>query len=368
MHILAFLNSYSQGLSGGDACFLNNIKYFGKQEKITVITSLLGKELCQKEGLKADFRITSKETVFSKVIITYLFRTLKALFVKIPLGKVVLYAGSDFLPDVLPVFIFKLINPKRIWIQKIYHLIPKKRSIPYLFQRISLGLIKFADLIIVDNSNLKTDLEKKYHLPSKSITVISPGVDVSYIKKIKPNPKHYDAIFIGQLRESKGIFDIPVIWENVVKKYPQAHLAIIGKNIGDNQARLKKELIKKHLTKNVDILGFLDTKKIFSLLKSAKCLILPSFEEGFGMVILESLVCGTPVIAYDLPVFNEHFSAVITVVKINDTQSFSSRAINIIKTDRREDHHEIYNNYDLNNQVKKEYQLIKNCYEKKSIS
>lgn len=368
MKVLAFLNSYSQGLSGGDACFLNNVKYLGKKAKVTIVTSLLGKELCQREGIHAGFYITSKEKNFSSVILTYIQRTLKALFLKPPSEKTVLYSSSDFFPDVFPAFLFKLINRKHIWIQKVFHLIPKERKIPYLFQQISFLLIKSADLIIVDNSKLKKDLEVQYNFLPEKITVISPGVDVSYLKKIKPNVKKYDAIFIGQLRESKGIFNIPDIWENVVKKYPDAHLAVIGKNIGDNQTHLKKELIKKYLTKNVDILGFLETQKKLSLLKSAKCLILPSYEEGFGMVILESLVCGTPIIAYDLPVFHEHFSGGISVVKIGDTLSFSRKAINIIKTDRREDHCEIYNNYDLNNLVKKEYQLINNYYEKKSFS
>ena len=67
MKILAFLNAYSEGLSGGDACFLNNAKYLSKKEKLTIVTSSLGKKLCQKEGINAIYHITTKEKFFSKI-------------------------------------------------------------------------------------------------------------------------------------------------------------------------------------------------------------------------------------------------------------------------------------------------------------
>lgn len=368
MNIFAFLNSYTEGLSGGDACFINNAKYLNRKDNLTIVTSALGKILCQNNRIRANYLITSQEKRFSNVMFTYFIRTLKTLLINIPLDNSILYSSSDFLPDVLAPYIQKIFHKKHIWVQKIFHLIPKNRVIPSLFQRLCFLFIKSADIIIVDNAKLKSDLENNYGLSSGKIFVIPPGVDISYFKKIKKEKKKYDAIFIGQLRESKGIFDIPNIWGNVVKKYPHAKLAIIGKNIGDNQSMLEGKIKEKSLSKNIDLLGFLSTDKTFSLLKSAKCFILPSYEEGFGMVILESLACGTPIVTYDLPVFREYFSGGINVVSVGNTKKFSDKVIDTIGLNRRTNYLDIYNKFDINKLVIKEYRLIKNIYEKKTTS
>jgi glycosyltransferase involved in cell wall biosynthesis len=243
-------------------------------------------------------------------------------------------------------------------------LINKERIIPHVFQRLCFRLIKSANLIIVDNQKLKDDLQKYHRLVSVQVEVIAPGVDIESIRKIIKAPKIYDAIFIGQLRLSKGIFDIPKIWEEVIKKIPQANLAIIGKNIGENQSLLEKQISDKHLTNNISVLGFRSTEETFSLLKSAKCFILPSYEEGFGMVVLESLICKTPVIAYDLPVFQEYFPGCVTVSPIGNTTSFSSKVIAKIKLNQKEDYPEIYKKFDIKQLVKREYNLIHHIYEK----
>jgi len=365
MNVTAFLNSYSQGLSGGDACFLNNAKYIGKKDSLNIVTSSLGKELCEKAKIKANYVVTSEEKTFTNVIITYIKRTIRALSVKTNSWNDVIYASSDFIPDVLPSFILKKKNKENVWVQKVFHLIPKGRIIPYIFQQISLYLIKDADIVIVDNSDLKKDLEENYHLKAKKVFVIPPGVDVSYIKSIKQDKEQFDAIFVGQLRKSKGIFDIPEIWEEVTDKLPNAKLAIIGKNVGENQSQLDNLISNKNLSKNIKILGFQTTEKTFALLKSAKCLILPSYEEGFGMVILESLVCNTPVVSYDLPVFKEYFTGGVKSVEIADTKSFSTEVIKLINKNKKEDHENIYGKLDINNLVKTEYELIlKNIHEK----
>jgi len=162
MNIFAFLNSYSQGLSGGDACFLNNFKNQNNKEKLCIVTSSLGMSLCKNAGLIATYFITSREKKFSRIISTYVVRTIRALFLKVPPEKSVIYSSSDFIPDVLPAFFIKKYNSKHIWVQKIFHLIPKERLIPHIFQLLSFQLIKSSNIIIVDNSKLKEDLQNLF--------------------------------------------------------------------------------------------------------------------------------------------------------------------------------------------------------------
>ncbi|MCK5491487.1 MAG: hypothetical protein KAJ14_00050, partial [Candidatus Omnitrophica bacterium] len=130
--IIAFMNAYTQGNSGGDACFIEIVKRLGEYKKI-VVTSVMGRELCQTKGLQAEYCITTREKFFANVIFTYLIRLFKALFIKIMINEGdIIYSTSDFLPDVLPSLWQKSRGKNGKWVQKIYHLIPEDRVIPCL--------------------------------------------------------------------------------------------------------------------------------------------------------------------------------------------------------------------------------------------
>ena len=201
--IIAFMNAYTQGNSGGDACFIEIVKRFSEYEKV-IITSSLGESLCSGKGLDAEYLITTRETDFSKVILTYVMRTLKALFLNLKVEKTdILYATSDFLPDVLPVWVKKIFFRKGKWVQKIYHLIPKARRVPYIAQRLSFIFIKnAADIIIVDNELLRKDLIS-FGFSSEKIKVNHLGIDLKYFKEIpKDGEFGYDGVFIGRMHPS----------------------------------------------------------------------------------------------------------------------------------------------------------------------
>ncbi|MBW2059017.1 MAG: hypothetical protein JRJ26_16130, partial [Deltaproteobacteria bacterium] len=128
--LIAFMNAYTEGISGGDACFVEIAKRLVKYDKI-VITSILGKRLCESRGLKARYLITTKEHHFENVIYTYSRRLLKALFLRVDVSEGdILYATSDFIPDVIPALIKKICKRKTTWVQKIFHLIPSDRIVP----------------------------------------------------------------------------------------------------------------------------------------------------------------------------------------------------------------------------------------------
>ena len=71
------------------------------------------------------------------------------------------------------------------------------------------------------------------------------------------------------------------------------HAAELGLRIGDH----------------VVIAGVVDDEAIVALLRAADALVFPSLVEGFGLVLLEALACGTPVIASAIPPFTEFLNA-----------------------------------------------------------
>lgn len=363
--LIAFMNSYSQGVSGGDVCFIELAKRMGKYDTI-VITSLLGKKLCESNGLKADYIITTNEQQFKNVIYTYFKRIIKVFFSNINvIRNDILYSTSDFLPDVLPAFYQKMKNKNAIWVQKIYHLVPSDRLISHYAQKISFLLINHAaDLIIVDNNLLKEELINNGFDMDK-VKVNYPGIDTAYFKNIKPiKNKIYDASFIGRFHTSKGIFDLVDIWYHVCEKKPDAKLAIIG---GGNN-RLKKELHEKincaHLEHNIEVMGYLENDEAYGLMKASKVFVFPSHEEGFGISILEAMCCGKPVVAWNLPMYSEIFHKGLIQVKENNSTKFAEEVCELLFNEQRynylkNDALELSTNYNWDNTAKVEMSLLK---------
>jgi glycosyltransferase involved in cell wall biosynthesis len=137
------------------------------------------------------------------------------------------------------------------------------------------------------------------------------GIDLKLINSIKPSKKAFDAFYYGRFIPSKGIFDLPLIWKQVVKRHPGALLGIAGPAINKEDITTFVKLVEKYsLKKNVVYFGPLSHEKVLQLLKKAKVLIYPSREDSFSMVVLESLASGVPVVGYNLHALKVHFGKV----------------------------------------------------------
>jgi glycosyltransferase involved in cell wall biosynthesis len=79
----------------------------------------------------------------------------------------------------------------------------------------------------------------------------------------------------------------------VVAAHPRALLLIGGQ--GTEQSRLEKQIASLHLEKNVRLLGFVPENELATYYGAADLFVLPSIAlEGFGLVTVEALACGTP--------------------------------------------------------------------------
>lgn len=131
------------------------------------------------------------------------------------------------------------------------------------------------------------------------------GVDLKqfYPAEQKSEPS-YNILFVGGLDRAhyfKGVDKLIEAYSQVYQKIPQAYLTILGQ--GD------LEVVYKHLAKEKkleDKINFVDNADNDSLVKcyqSSDLLVLPSINqnEAFGLVLLEAMACGKPVVASNLP-------------------------------------------------------------------
>lgn len=337
--LIAFLNSYTEGVSGGDIRFIEIAKRINAFDK-TVITSAEGRKMCESGGLNATYVITTKETHSRNILITYFGRILKALFLKMEIyDGDILYSTSDFLPDVLPAFVLKLRNGNAKWVVSVYHLIPHplKRSgdfisntLSYVTQHLSLRLVKNADLIQTETTLLKQRLIHEYRIPSRKILAVQSGIAPEIIDSVNWDEKVYDACFLARLHRSKGIFDLIEAWRLVCNRYENAKLAVGGSGSAEIIERLEHKIDDLKLSEKVTILGFLSTEEKYKLLKASKLYVLPSYEEGIPITFYEAMYCGLPVVTYYLPTYTE-IKDYIVKVTLGNVEKLSEEVIRFLE-------------------------------------
>ncbi|XOU94883.1 MAG: glycosyltransferase family 4 protein [Candidatus Kerfeldbacteria bacterium] len=131
--------------------------------------------------------------------------------------------------------------------------------------------------------------------------------DESEINKIlqKYNIKDNFFLYIGRLEEKKNI---PRLIEafSIFKKenFCDTKLVLVGAQ-GFGYDRVKSNIIKYNLESEVIELGWIDNIDLPYLVNAAKIFCFPSLYEGFGMPIIEAMVCGTPVITSDFGAMKE---------------------------------------------------------------
>jgi glycosyltransferase involved in cell wall biosynthesis len=106
--------------------------------------------------------------------------------------------------------------------------------------------------------------------------------------------KIYDVIFVGRLERVKGV-DILLKAIQILKEkhYRNLRVAIVGD--GSLMESLKKLALRYRINENIDFLGV--RKDVLKLMRKSLIFVLPSMWEGFGLVLLEAMSVGTPVVA-----------------------------------------------------------------------
>lgn len=153
---------------------------------------------------------------------------------------------------------------------------------------------KKADKIIVVSNENKHDVIDQYHIPEEKIATIPNGVDVSRYTPSKCDSK--SIIFVGRLHERKGIDKLLESFSKVVTEEPSTELRIVGS--GEDELRLKK--LAKNLNlgeKNVKFYGFVPENVLPKLYSTSSIFVLPSYYEGFGIVLIEAMSAGLPLVS-----------------------------------------------------------------------
>lgn len=110
--------------------------------------------------------------------------------------------------------------------------------------------------------------------------------------KIKPY-----ILFMGRLHPKKALDILIRSFDMVVQdyKFQNWNFVIAGDGDQDYVIKLKHDISRLHSKHKIHLLGWVDEDKKYSIIRESEVLVLLSYQENFGNVILESLACGVPV-------------------------------------------------------------------------
>ena len=177
-----------------------------------------------------------------------------------------------------------------------YEMIWPLSYIFYFIERLEYIFYSNTNTICYSKST-KDDLIS-FGINSSKIRLFSMGLDH---KRYTPGKKSKDPlfVFVARLVKMKRADLCIRAFKLVVKKYPNAKLAIIGN--GPDEKRLEDFVESEKLQKNVIFVNknnfFIDKNKgdiKVKLMQESWAHILPSVKEGWGMVVTEAAACGTP--------------------------------------------------------------------------
>jgi glycosyltransferase involved in cell wall biosynthesis len=170
-------------------------------------------------------------------------------------------------------------------------------------RRLAGPVVREAAAVVVQTRE-EERLLRSLGIPLPRVVVVPPG----YTPR-PPPPTHgtpfsdrFDipgafALFVGRLASNKGLLTLVDAFARLSAEDPASHLVLIGED-GGMRATVEERVRARGLDRRVHLLGHLaDEDLVTAAYREARATVLPSDYEAFGLVLLESLAQGTPVVA-----------------------------------------------------------------------
>ncbi|HUR64692.1 MAG TPA: glycosyltransferase family 4 protein [Candidatus Thermoplasmatota archaeon] len=176
------------------------------------------------------------------------------------------------------------------------------------FGRLALGLYRkvgtppyrLADAVLVRSLSYGRNAPSLGAIPESRWRILPNGIDPERFRPASgPGGNGGDGdylLFVGRLVPYKGV---EVLLHALAKLRPGLPLHVVG----DGPLRASLEALAAHLGVQVRFLGHVEDADLPALYRGARLTLLPSVtgQEAFGISLIESMACGTPVVASALP-------------------------------------------------------------------
>jgi glycosyltransferase involved in cell wall biosynthesis len=262
----------------------------------------------KKRNLMIDvLAITNPKSGKIKVIKKYLIWLLKALLILVTKGRKYQIVHAHYVfPSGYIGLLFKRLYKSRLIVTAHGGDIDKMAKKSKKLFNLTKVILNEADHVIAVGEELQHEIISTYSVNREKVSLINMGVNRQIFRpfdKVKVRnlcgiEKDSSIIlFVGNLIKQKGVMELVEALKIARQSHKNVQLYMIGAEKDSIfKEKLERRLVQDHLSSSVRFLGVMDQSKIAVWMSAADLLVLPSHIEGFGLVALEAMACGTPVI------------------------------------------------------------------------
>jgi glycosyltransferase involved in cell wall biosynthesis len=157
-----------------------------------------------------------------------------------------------------------------------------------------------ADHVVVSSRFAAADVQRRLGVAADRITVCSPGAPhwaATVARERAASPAHGGPIlFVGTLEPRKNIGGLLAAYAALRARRAAAPPLVILGAARPSVADVLRKVDEPPLTGHVTLRGYVGEEEKRALYRQAAMLVLPSFDEGFGLPVLEAMACGVPVV------------------------------------------------------------------------
>ncbi len=181
---------------------------------------------------------------------------------------------------------------------------------------------RWATQVITISEFSRQEILRVYGLPQEKVDIVYPGAERpdwrrERLQEGKPRDRIPAPFFLfaGSLLPRRQVKCVLQALSKVSSEY---HFVVVGESDAQRQRALQESAQTWNVADRVHILGHVSDEDLEDLYLRTLALIFPSTYEGFGLPVLEAMIRGVPVVAWDIPIMREVVGEAGLLIKSGD--------------------------------------------------
>jgi glycosyltransferase involved in cell wall biosynthesis len=179
------------------------------------------------------------------------------------------------------------------------------RKVKWINQFHEKRALKKADGLL-SVSQFTADLTNSVFGLTKKFTIIPNGIDCDAFANNNNNNNNKTILYFGSLIRKKGLLELPLIFNEVIKNHPNVRLVLVGKDVPDivsgnsSTWSMMQSLFSEEALGNVDYLGSVPYAEVKAKIEQATLCVFPTFAEALPVSWLEAMAMQKPIVASNI--------------------------------------------------------------------